>query len=189
MTSKKGDNTAPDLSIKDLPSEKERSIVEPVLEKSFEGWYLWHSKRTLKDIETVKAALIGDEPVGVSMLKMLNTKLGYVYYIAVSPEWRGKGIAGELLDTSDEFFFNKGANEVLAGISEDNEESKRLFSSRSYKEISFAELSKRFGRLHAINLYRKMVIVSGEVVYTKELTKGLAGSILTEEVEREKTNS
>ena len=163
----------PEMTIKDLNSASEREIVDPVLEKSFEGWYLWHSRRTLKDIETVKAALIDLEPVGVSMLKMLSSRLGYVYYIAVSPEWRGKGIAGKLLDVSDEYFFNKGANEVFAGISEDNAESKALFTSRGFKESSFSELSKKFGRLHAVNLYRKMVIVSGEVVYSKEISSGL----------------
>ena len=112
--------------------------MEHILEKSFDGWYLWHSRRTLNDIETVKAALIDDSAVvGVSMLKMLDSKLGYVYYIAVSPQWRGKGVAGKLLDDSLEYFFNRGANEALAGISEDNEESKALFTSRGFREMSF----------------------------------------------------
>jgi len=173
LSSKQDGEARPEVTIRELSSTKERELVEPVLEKSFEGWYLWHSRRTLKDIETVKVALIGEQPVGVSMLKMLNTKLGYVYYIAVSPEWRGKGIAGKLLDNSDEHFFNRVANEIFAGISEDNSESKMLFTSRGYKEVSFSELSKKFGRLHAVNLYRKMVIVSGEVVYSKEISRGL----------------
>ena len=34
-------------------------------------------------------------------------------------------------------------------------------------------MSKKFGRLHAMNLYRKMMIVSGEVVYSREVSRRL----------------
>ena len=93
----------------------------------------------------MKVALIKDSAtvVGASMLKMLNSKLGYVYYIAISPQWRGKGIAGKLLNDSIEYFFDRGANEALAGISEDNEESKALFTSRGFRELNFSEMSKK----------------------------------------------
>ncbi|HZW55098.1 MAG TPA: GNAT family N-acetyltransferase [Nitrososphaerales archaeon] len=166
-------DVAENLSIRELAREQ-REIVFPILEGSFEGWYLWHSKRTLREVETVRVALIdSNTTVGVAMLKMLDAKNGYVYYIAVSPEYRRKGIAGRLLDDSLKLFAERGAQTVLAGISEDNAESKGLFTSRGFREKSFAELSKKYGRIHALNLYRKMVIVSGEVVYAKELSGSL----------------
>jgi hypothetical protein len=48
--------TTPDgTAIVDVP-RKERADLEWILEESFEGWYLMHSKRTLRDIELVRAA-------------------------------------------------------------------------------------------------------------------------------------
>src|SRR5579875_76579 len=104
----------------------ERAELESLLEESFTGLYLWHSKKTLKDIEYVKSALINSERAGVVMLKYLDTKLGYVYYIAVARKFRGTGVAGKLLDDSLELFFKHGVQEVYASIKEDNSQSLRL---------------------------------------------------------------
>lgn len=163
----------PSISIKTVVRDERQTLI-PILEKSFEGWYVWHSKKTLRDIESVRGAFLEGEPVGLSMLKMLDDHNGYVYYVAVSPEMRGKKVGRRLLQDSVEYFMNRGAGEIFAGISEDNEESKGLFASQGFTQVSFSELSRRFGRLHAVNMYRKMVIVSGEVVYAKRLSKGLA---------------
>ena len=166
----------PVITIKVLPKGDERRIAIPILEQSFEGWYQWHAKRTLKDIEEVRAAVSNNDVAGIAMLKMLDPTKGYVYYIAVSPNFRRMGVGGKLLEDSLQYFFDHGAFEVYAGISEDNVESKALFSSQGFGEVSFSELSTKFGRLHAITMYRKMVIVSGEVVYVKQLAKTLSES-------------
>ena len=47
-----------------------RQSLEWILEESFEGWYLMHSKRTLQDVELVKAAMSSGKPVGLVMVKM-----------------------------------------------------------------------------------------------------------------------
>ncbi|MHB8567997.1 MAG: GNAT family N-acetyltransferase [Nitrososphaerales archaeon] len=162
-----------ELIIKQLAVENRDSAI-PVLEESFEGWYLWHAKRTMRDIEEVLAAFIGERIVGVSMLKMLDSHLGYVYYIAVCKESRRKRVGSMLLEKSLDYFAGKGADQLFVGISEDNEDSKALFNSHGFTQVSFSDLSKQFGRLHAIVLYRKMTIVSGEVVYVKRLTEQIA---------------
>ena len=46
--------------------------MEWILEESFEGWYLMHSKRTLRDVELVKVAMSSEKPVGLVMVKMLE---------------------------------------------------------------------------------------------------------------------
>jgi len=66
----------------------EREQLYPILESGFEGWYLSHSKRTLREIEKVFAARLNRIDVGVVMLKNIDPKIGYVYYIAVSSEYR-----------------------------------------------------------------------------------------------------
>ena len=92
------------------------------MDTSFEGWYLRHAKRTLREIETVFTAREGDVDVGLSMVKELDSKTGYVYYIAVLPEYRGKKIGGRLLDRSLSYFFEKGVDTIFASLTQDHDE-------------------------------------------------------------------
>src|SRR2546428_9035675 len=86
-----------DVSIIDVPAN-ERAGLEWILEESFEGWYLLHSRRTLRDIEVVRAALLSGKPIGLVMLKTLEGTIGYVYYIEVAKDHRKRGIAKMLLE-------------------------------------------------------------------------------------------
>ncbi|MDG7001781.1 MAG: GNAT family N-acetyltransferase [Nitrososphaerota archaeon] len=151
----------------------DREAFDPILDKSFEGWYQRHAKRTLREIETVFAANLGEKGAGVSMLKKLDSNTGYVYYIAVDPEFRGKKIGSKLLDASLDFFFKEGANSVFASLVQEHDEGNFLFESRGFRRTNFKEVSKRYGSLHAVNMYRKMLVVTGEVVVFKDLVKPL----------------
>jgi ribosomal protein S18 acetylase RimI-like enzyme len=161
-----------ELTIEDVPYEKRKDLV-PILEESFEGMYLWHSKKTLEKIEAVKVARYRGKNVGLAMLKMLNSHLGYVYYVAVSREYRGLGIGGLLLDNSLDYFISCGAVEVFAAVEEDNIESIELFKSRGFEHITFSELSKKMGRLKAATLWSKMLVVPGEVLLHKQISPQL----------------
>src|SRR6266567_4164436 len=100
-----------DVMIIDVPA-KERAGLEWILEESFEGWYLLHSKRTLRDIEVVRVAMSSDKPVGLVMLKTLEGSTGYVYYIAVAKAHRHRGIAKLLLDDALQRFKSSRMKEV-----------------------------------------------------------------------------
>ena len=145
----------------------DRRLLEPILDESFTGWYRQHAKRTLRTIEIVRAAIVEGKRVGVVMLNWLNKEAGYVYYIAVFPNLRGHGIAGRLLDDSLNFFFQGGAVEVYASVTE-HEESITLFKSHGFRETGFRELSRKYGLVSAMNLYRRMLVVSGEKLLVRE---------------------
>lgn len=147
---------------------EDRRLVEPILDESFTGWYRSHAKHTLRSIEIVRAAVVEGKRVGVIMLNWLNKKAGYVYYIAVFPDLRGHGIAGRLLDDSLDFFFQQDASEVYASVTSEHEEPLSLFKSRGFREIGFRELSRKYGFVSAMNLYRKMLVVSGETLLVHE---------------------
>ncbi|MGI0079292.1 MAG: GNAT family N-acetyltransferase [Nitrososphaerales archaeon] len=152
-----------------LVEPNDRESLIPLLEESFEGVYLRHSKRTLRDIETVRVARINGERAGLVMLKELGKGIGYVYYIAVARRFRGQGIAGKLLDDSLERFFELGMEDIYASVEEDNEESLRLFLSREFKKTGFGELSKKHGKISSALLYMKMWVVPGEMLLHKDL--------------------
>jgi len=157
------------LAIIDVPREK-RAGLEWILEESFEGWYLLHSRRTLRDIELVRAAVSSGKPVGLVMLKTLGQGAGYVYYIAVAKETRKRGIGKLLLEDALRHFKASGVEEVFASVEEDNEPSEALFGSEGFRQTSFGEVSKKYGSLHTVNMYREMLVVPGEILLRKTIT-------------------
>jgi len=158
-----------DVTIVDVPAGK-RAGLEWILEESFEGWYLMHSKRTLRDVELVRAAMSSGKPVGLVMLKTLEGSVGYVYYIAVAKAERKKGIAKQLLEDALKGFKASKVAEVFASVEENNKPSEALFASEGFTRTSFGEVSKKHGRFHALSMYNAMRVVPGEVLLRKEIT-------------------
>ena len=157
-----------EVSIIDVPL-KDRSGLNWILDESFEGWYQWHSKKTLREIGLVRAATVAGEPVGLVMLKTLEENAGYVYYIAVARAQRQKGIGKLLLDDAMRIFKNSKIQDVFASVETDNEPSEALFASDGFIRTSLAEVSKKYGRLHAVNMYREMWVVPGEILLWKKI--------------------
>ena len=157
-----------DIAIVDV-APGERAGLEWILGESFEGWYLLHSTRTLRRIEVVRAAMSSGKPVGLVMLKTLEGKIGYVYYIAVARSQRKKGVGKLLLEDALKRFKAAHVVEVFASVEEDNKPSEALFASEGFTATSFHEVSKKYGNLHTLNMYRIMRVVPGEVLLRKEM--------------------
>ena len=165
--------TAEGVLIVDVPVA-ERPKLDGILEESFEGWYLRHSRRTLMEVELVRAANSSGAPVGLVMLKTLEADVGYVYYIAVARSHRGKGVGGLLLEDALRYFQNAGMKEVYASVETDNEASEALFRSKGFVKTGFGDVSRKYGGFRAIALYRKMVVVPGEILLIRDLTSARA---------------
>ncbi len=122
----------------------------------------------MAEVETVKVAHHGGAPVGLVMLKPLAKETGYVYYIAVLPSFRGKGVGTRLLIESLDQFSRAGATEVYATVGEDNTESKALFLGRGFRRTDFGQVSKKHGVMKALSMYRSMLVVPGEIILVKD---------------------
>jgi len=152
----------------------ERARLEPILEEGFEGWYLRHSKRTLYEIPTVRVAEFEGRAVGLAMLKSLEDKAGYVYYIAVAAASRRTGVGGRLLDDALDHFASLGDQVVYASV--ENEEAAALFRSRGFTKTGFGDLSRRYGLVRAVAMYRSMLVVPGEVLLARDFLQGRLGA-------------
>jgi ribosomal protein S18 acetylase RimI-like enzyme len=160
---------SPKIEIVDVRGE-ERDRLLPILQESFEGLYLWHSKRTLQTIEVVRAARTADgKDAGLVMLKTLGEGAGYIYYVAVSRKFRRQGIGGRLVDDGVSYLAAEGAREAFASVSEDNAESNALFLSRGFEKVDGSEMAERYGRVRSFLMYREMMVVRGEVLLRKGL--------------------
>ena len=157
------------FEITDVPAGK-RSELDWILEESFEGWYLWHSKKTLRDVELVRAAMSSGKPAGLIMLKTLEGTVGYVYYIAVARARRKEGIGKLLVNDALRLFKASNLKEVFASVEKNNEPSEALFASEGFTKTTFSEVSKKHGSLHTVNMYRAMTVVPGEILLRKPIS-------------------
>jgi L-amino acid N-acyltransferase YncA len=163
------ENGEPFVEIVPVPQEGRLRLV-PILEKSFEGIYLWHAKRTLLNIDVVWLARTreGDD-AGLIMLKRLGEGAGYVYYVAVSPRFRMMGIGSRLLDEALAYFARDGVLDVYASIEEENMGSKKLFDSRGFERVLGSQMAERYGRVRSLLMYREMMVVPGKILLGKRL--------------------
>jgi ribosomal protein S18 acetylase RimI-like enzyme len=118
----------------------------------------------------VRAARTAEgEDAGLIMLKSLSEGPGYVYYVAVSPRFRRRGVGGRLLDEAVAYFVEAGMSDVYASIEEDNAESEALFASRGFERVKGSEMAKRYGRMRSFLMYREMMVAPGEVLVARRL--------------------
>ncbi len=152
--------------------DRERAV--PVLKAGFVGIYRWHAKRTLRAVARVRAIEQDRRVVAVALLERLVPEAGYVYYLAVDPDHRRRGLGGRLLDDALERFREEGAAIVYGAVEVDNRPSRGLFTSRGFREVRDDEPNYRNGGLGAWGLRRRMWIVPGEVLYGRFLSSGPA---------------
>jgi ribosomal protein S18 acetylase RimI-like enzyme len=158
------DRAAASVTIAEVPRESRRSLL-PILDQSFTGIYRWHAQRTLRSVRWVRAASQDGQQVGLAMSSMLGGRVGYVYYIAVSPSQRATGIGGLLMDDALETLRAAGATEALACVRPENIASVRLLLSRNFTRTGFGALVRSTGFAKATVLWRRMVVAPGERVY------------------------
>ena len=157
-----------EIAIKEVATGERARLVK-ILEESFDGWYLMHSRRTLMDAEVVRTAVSSGADIGLVMLDLLSTSIGYVFYIAVAKAHRRRGVARMLLDDALRYFKGAGMKEVYASVEEGNLPSEKLFESEGFAKVSFGDVSRAYGSLQALNMYRKMRVVPGEILLRKDV--------------------
>jgi len=126
----------------------------------------------------VNAATLGGATAGLIMLKELGEGIGYVYYVAVLPEFRRREVGSRLLDDALAHFKSREVGSVYATVREGNAASLSLFHSRGFLKTGFGEMSKLHGRLRSVYMMLEMQAVAGENVLRKDLGGGCRGGAL-----------
>ena len=153
--------------------DRERAV--PVIRDGFVGIYRWHAKRTLREVQVVRAAESDGTIVGVSMLERLVPQVGYVYYIAVATDHRRTGLGGRLLDDAIDRFRAEGAEVLYAAVQSDNAPSIALFRSRGFRTVERKETGYLEGGLGAWGLRSRMRLVYGELLLGRRIAPAAAG--------------
>ncbi|MDT7887530.1 MAG: GNAT family N-acetyltransferase [Desulfurococcales archaeon] len=120
-----------------------------VIRVSMGRWH-YHFAKSIKDLGGVVVDLILlEKVVGQSVvytIKLGQHIFGVIYYIAVLPEYRGRGHGKILLVSAEEILSDMSSEYILATISGDNKASLKLFESLDYKLYSWNQISRECGR-------------------------------------------
>jgi ribosomal protein S18 acetylase RimI-like enzyme len=82
----------------------------------------------------VYLAIMGDEIVGFTILNMNGVFVGYLQPAYVAPQWRNKGIGGQLMDYAEKRIFSETPN-VFICVSSFNRRAQELYEGRGYEVI------------------------------------------------------
>lgn len=159
---------SPPVQIIDLVGDNRERAV-PALKDGFEGIYRWHAKRTLRSATWVRAAVLRDDVVAVSVLERLEPEVGYVYYLSTAQSHRREGLGGLLLDDALALFRRERLLIAYGAAEEENLPSIALFRSRGFRPVERKELGFREGGLGAWGLRSRMTLVGGEVLFGRRL--------------------
>ena len=148
----------------------------PTLKEAFVGYYRWHAKRTLREVERVRVVRLAKKIVAVSMAERLGPQVGYVSYLAVARPQRNQGLGGLLLDDALRWFRTRKVHVVFAAAQSTNRISLALLRSRGFRATRRRERSWKEGGLGAWGLRSRMHIVRGELLLALRLARGKATS-------------
>lgn len=117
------------LAWRNDPGTRESSIdTEPVAEENHRRWL---DASIASDLRHLFVVEVDGEPVGTTRLDRREN--GWEISITVAPEHRGKGLGGDLLDVTTEWFDeNIGGAFILSTIKPSNPASLSLFAKKGY---------------------------------------------------------
>lgn len=82
----------------------------------------------------VYLAMVGTEIVGFTILTMHGAFIGYLQSVCVAPQWRGKGVGGQLMDYVEKRILSETPN-VFICVSSFNERAQKLYERRGYEVV------------------------------------------------------
>lgn len=156
MKSKEGIHNVKIRKLNSLPEvevcARIMSDSEPwiTLRRSYED-----SLRIIKDpSKEVYLALVDNEIKGFIILRMRGIFVGYIQTVAVSPEWRNRGIGSKLIQFAEDRIFEEFPNVFLC-VSSFNQKAQDLYRRLEYEIVG--ELKDFVIRGHSEILLRKTI--------------------------------
>ncbi len=144
---------------------------------SFDRVYAFFAVRGLRGSSPLLVATVDGSAVGFLEGKRFDgtPPIGYVYFVAVDPNARRKGIGRGLVEESVKRFVAEGATRVFAAVPRENDASIGLFTSLGFAKVPRRALW-RWYRWRGLGVQMRMVLAPHEALMARTFTDPSPGS-------------
>lgn len=148
--------------------QHDKEGIKEVLVKSFEPTYAYYAQKSFANLHNALVAEDGGKVIGVinwRVFKVGEKKIGYVFWLAVQPEYRRMGVAKSLIRSATESIQQEiGLGDIFAAVEKDNIPSRRLIESFGFTLITRTAMKKKFGS-RRFRLYFQMMLLPKEDLF------------------------
>ena len=150
---------------------EDRPAIERIARASFDRVYAFFA---IRGAHRARLLLIAEDDGSVAgflegMLFDGDPPIGYVYFVAVDPSIRERGIGRSLVGKALEHFHERRATRVFAAVPRDNESSMGLFGSLAFQEVPRGALW-RWYRGRSLGVWMRMMIAPHEALLMRTFT-------------------
>lgn len=151
------------------PADHER--LRQIARASFDRVYAFFAVRGLRGAWPLLVAEEDGRAVGFLEGRLFEgtPAIGYVYFVAVDPDARRKGIGRELVEESLRRFAARGATRIFAAVPRDNDASTGLFAALGFERVPRRALW-RWYRWRGLGVEMRMVLAPHEALMVRTFT-------------------
>jgi ribosomal protein S18 acetylase RimI-like enzyme len=153
------------------PEPKDLEQINEIMNLSFSKIYAHYAKKSFSGLQ---CAIIVEEDsliigaINYRIFNLKNSNIGYLYYLAIHPEKRRKGLAKELTRRSINAIVDEyQASEIYAAAEGKNKASKALIAQLGFTHVTKSEMKVKFGS-EKNRLFQEMNLMPWEELYVLE---------------------
>lgn len=148
--------------------KKDLEDIFKILALSFDRTYAFFARRSFMGLENAVVAVLDDKITGAINYRIFEAKgkkIGYLFYLAVHPGHRKKGIGEGLVNQAIMSIEREvGKTDILTAVEKDNPLPRDLIAKVGFKPVSRQELKKRYGA-GAVALFFRMNLMPWEEAF------------------------
>lgn len=155
------------------PDDKDRDTIKEILTLSFSPIY---AKYANMSFESLSQSLVAEEDshvIGIinwRIFQACGERVGYIFWLAVHPSSRRKGIGAGLMQQVIDIFKQQQLPIILSTVERTNKPSQQLFGKLGFTRINRAEMRKKYGK-ECTKLLHDMWLMPWEYIFIKLVPK------------------
>jgi GNAT superfamily N-acetyltransferase len=162
-------------------NKPDKKAIDGILDSSFTRIYAYYAKKSFARLENTLVAVNDAEVIGVINWRVYTAPpiaIGYLFWLAVLPGYRKKGIGSNLMKQAIQFIYaNNGAIDIYTAVEKKNKISINLVEKEGFAMVDKKKIRQHYGKSYAA-LFGEMMVMSWECLYVKRGSAGAAHSCL-----------
>lgn len=155
--------------------KSDKKAIDGILDSSFTRIYAYYAKKSFASLENALVAVNNAEVIGVINWRVYAAStitIGYLFWLAVLPGYRKKGIGSDLMRQAMHFIYQKnGPIDIYAAAEKKNKISENLLEKKGFAMADKKKIRLHYGKNYAA-LFGDMMVMPWECLYVKRGASG-----------------